>query len=118
MIHEYRLVAKVSAPHDRYELHVGTDVVTIEVTAEATDFLRVPADQPHATATADGQMLRAVCFGHRSVQTGDLRIDGDPNAARRVTRLLRTPIDVDSRHGAAHRDLAQFRHLARGRHGR
>jgi hypothetical protein len=42
-------------------------VVTIEVTAEATDFRRVPADLPHATATADGQTLRAVCFGQRSV---------------------------------------------------
>ena len=88
------------------------------MTAEATDFRRVPADQPHATATADGQMLRAVCFGHRSVQTGDLRIDADPNAARRVTRLLRTPIGVDSGHDAAHRDLAQLRHLASGRRGR
>jgi hypothetical protein len=64
---------------------------------------------PFASASAPSQV---------AVQTGDLRIDGDPNAARRVTRLLRTPIGVDSGHFAAHSDLAQFRHLAGGRHGR
>jgi hypothetical protein len=64
------------------------------------DFRRGPADQSHATVTADGQTLRAVCFGQRfvpdAVQSGDLRIDGDPNAARRVTRLLRTLICADN----------------------
>jgi len=40
VIHNIAWWQRFSAPHDRYELHVGTDVVTIEVTAEATDFRR------------------------------------------------------------------------------
>ena len=75
VIHEYRLVAKVFGPHDRYELHVVTDVVTIEVTAEATDFRRVPG----------GPVAR-----HRHRRR--------PDAAR---RLLRPPLRPDWR--PAHR---------------
>jgi DNA-binding HxlR family transcriptional regulator len=78
----------------RYELRVGADTFTVDATAGPARFRRGSADQPHATATTDPDTFRAVAFGQRpiteAVQSGDLRLDGDPEATSRLTGLLLT----------------------------
>jgi DNA-binding HxlR family transcriptional regulator len=76
----------------RYELRVGADVFTVDGTAGPARFRRGSADEPDATLTTDAGTFRAVVFGQRpiagAVASGDLRLDGDPGAARRLTGLL------------------------------
>ena len=53
---------------------------------------RGTADRPDATVTTDFDTLLAVCLGERSltdaVRAGDLSLDGDPDAAGRLSDLL------------------------------
>ena len=78
----------------RYELRVGTDVCTVDGTSGSVRLRRGTADQPEATATTDAGTLHAVALGQRpisdAVASGDLRLDGDPEAASRLTDLLLT----------------------------
>lgn len=78
----------------RYELRIGADTFTVDATADFAQFQRGTTDQPDATVTTDANTFRAVCFGQRSVsdaiESGDLRLDGDREATRRLTNLLLT----------------------------
>src|SRR6266536_2332178 len=78
----------------RYELRIGADTCTVDITADSVQFRRGTTDQPNATVTTDADTFRAVCFGQRSVsdaiESGDLRLDGDPEATSRLTNLLLT----------------------------
>lgn len=64
-----------------YELRIGTDSIVVEAASGSLRMRRGTADRPTGTLVTDGDTLRAVCFGQRSVddavQAGDLRIDGD-----------------------------------------
>ncbi len=76
----------------RYEIRIGADTVTVDGTSGAVRLRRGTASEPEATATTDAGTLRAVAFGQRpvpdAVASGDLRLDGDPDAASRLTGLL------------------------------
>ncbi len=76
----------------RYEIRVGADTVTVDGTSGAVRLRHGTADEPEATATTDAGTLRAVALGQRpisdAVASGDLRLDGDPEAASRLTDLL------------------------------
>jgi DNA-binding HxlR family transcriptional regulator len=76
----------------RYELRIGADTVTVDATAGPARFRRGTADQPDATVTTDPDTFRGVVLGQRpiadAVASGDLRLDGDPDAASRLTGLL------------------------------
>jgi DNA-binding HxlR family transcriptional regulator len=74
-----------------YELRIGTDSIVVEAASGSLRMRRGTADRPTGTLVTDGDTLRAVCFGQRSVddavQAGDLRIDGDQDG---LTGLLLT----------------------------
>jgi DNA-binding HxlR family transcriptional regulator len=76
----------------RYELHVGADVLTVDGTSGSVRVRRGTADRPHAALTTDADTLHAVTLGKRSiaetVESGDLRLDGDPQAISGLTGLL------------------------------
>lgn len=78
----------------RYELRVGTDTVTVDGTSGAVRLRHGTADEPEATATTDASTLHAVALGQRpmsdAVASGDLRLDGAPEAVSRLTGLLLT----------------------------
>ena len=76
----------------RYELRVGTDVFTVDGTSGSVRVRRGTADRPDAALTTDADTLPAVALGKRpiadAVETGDLRLDGDPQATGGLTSLL------------------------------
>ena len=76
----------------RYELRVGTDVFTVDGTSGSVRMRRGTADRPDAALTTDVDALHAVALGKRSiaegVESGDLRLDGDPQAISGLTGLL------------------------------
>ena len=78
----------------RYELRIGADTFTVDATAGPARFRRGAADQPDATVTTDADTFRAVVFGQRPIAdataSGDLRLDGGPDAASQLTGLLLT----------------------------
>ena len=53
---------------------------------------RGTADRPHAALTTNAGTLHAVALGHRpiadAVKSGDLRLDGDPQAISGLAGLL------------------------------
>jgi alkyl sulfatase BDS1-like metallo-beta-lactamase superfamily hydrolase len=76
----------------RYELRVGTDVFTVDGTSGSVRVRRGTADRPDAALTTDTDTLHAVALGKRpiaaAVESGDLRLDGDPQATGGLTGLL------------------------------
>jgi DNA-binding HxlR family transcriptional regulator len=76
----------------RYELRVGADVFTVDGTSGSVRMRRGTADRPDAALTTDADTLHAVTLGKRSiaetVESGDLRLDGDPQAISGLTGLL------------------------------
>ena len=76
----------------RYELRVGTDVFTVDGTSGSVRMRRGTADRPDAALTTDVDALHAVALGKRSIaetaESGDLRLDGDPQAISGLTGLL------------------------------
>ena len=76
----------------RYELRVDTDVFTVDGTAGSVRVRRGTADRPHGALTTDAGTLHAVALGHRpiadAVESGDLRLDGDPQAISGLAGLL------------------------------
>ena len=76
----------------RYELRVGTDVFTVDGTSGSVRMRRGTADRPDAALTTDVDALHAVALGKRSItetaESGDLRLDGDPQAFTGLTGLL------------------------------
>jgi DNA-binding HxlR family transcriptional regulator len=80
----------------RYELRVGSDVFTADGTSGTVRVRRGTADRPGATATTDADTLHALVLGKRTiaeaVESGDLRLDGDPQAITGLTGLLQALI--------------------------
>jgi hypothetical protein len=76
----------------RYELRVGTDVFTVDGTSGSVRVRRGTADRPDAALATDADTLHAVALGNRpiadTVESGDLRLDGDPQAISGLTSLL------------------------------
>jgi alkyl sulfatase BDS1-like metallo-beta-lactamase superfamily hydrolase len=76
----------------RYELRIGTDVFTVDGTSGSVRMRRGTADRPDAALTTDAGTLRAVTLGSRSiaetVESGDLRLDGDSGGISGLTGLL------------------------------
>jgi len=76
----------------RYELRGGTDVFTVDGASGSVRVRRGTADRPEAVLTTDGDTLHAVAFGNRPIaeaaESGDLRLDGDPQAISGLTGLL------------------------------
>ena len=76
----------------RYELRIGADTFAIDGSSGSVRIRRGTADQPDATAATDLGTFHAVVFGQRpaadAIASGDLRLDGDPDAADRLTDLL------------------------------
>lgn len=76
----------------RYELRIGADTFAIDGSSGSVRIRRGTADQPDATATTDLGTFHAVVFGQRpaadAIASGDLRLDGNPAAAGRLTDLL------------------------------
>ena len=77
-----------------YELRIGADTFAIDGSSGAVRIRRGTADQPDATAATDLGTFHAVVFGQRraadAVASGDLRLDGYPDAVGRLTDLLLT----------------------------
>jgi len=80
----------------RYELRVGADVFTVDGTSGSVRVRRGTADRPDAALTTDADTLHAVALGKRSiaetVESCDLRLDGDPQAISGLTSLLQALI--------------------------
>ena len=76
----------------RYELRVGPEVFTVDGTSGSVRVRRGTADRPEAALTTDADTLHAVALGKRpiadTVESGDLRLDGDPQAISGLTGLL------------------------------
>lgn len=76
----------------RYELRVGPEVFTVDGTSGSVRVRRGTADRPGAALTTDADTLHAVVLGKRpiadTVESGDLRLDGDPQAISGLTGLL------------------------------
>ena len=76
----------------RYELRVGPEVFTVDGTSGSVRVRRGTADRPGAALTTDADTLHAVALGKRpiadTVESGDLRLDGDPQAVSGLTGLL------------------------------
>ncbi|MBO0771633.1 MAG: transcriptional regulator [Actinobacteria bacterium] len=86
--------ADPAAVNGRYELRVGTDVVTVDGTSGSVRMRRGTADRPQAVLTTDPDTLHAVAGGVRPIAdaagSGDLRLDGDPPAIEGLTSLLQS----------------------------
>lgn len=80
----------------RYELRVGADVFTVDGTSGSVRVRRGTADRPDAALTTDADTLHAVALGSRpiadTVESGDLRLDGDRRAITGLTGLLQALI--------------------------
>jgi alkyl sulfatase BDS1-like metallo-beta-lactamase superfamily hydrolase len=80
----------------RYELRVGTDVFTVDGTSGSVRVRRGTADRPDAVLTTDADTLHTVVTGGRPVadlvESGDLRLDGDPQGISGLTSLLQALI--------------------------
>ena len=76
----------------RYELRIGSEVFTVDGTSGSVRVRRGTADRPDAALTTDADTLHAVALGNRpiadTVEPGDLRLDGDPQAISGLTSLL------------------------------
>jgi DNA-binding HxlR family transcriptional regulator len=76
----------------RYELRVGTDVFTVDGTSGSVRVRRGTADRPEAALATDADTLHAVAVGKRpiaeTIESGDLRLVGDPQAIAGLTGLL------------------------------
>ena len=88
----FQATANPAVVNGRYELRVGADVFTVDGTSGSVRVRRGTADRPDATLTTDPGTLHAVALGHRpiadAVESGDLRLDGDPQAISGLTSLL------------------------------
>jgi DNA-binding HxlR family transcriptional regulator len=88
--------ADPAVANGRYELRVGTEVFTVDGTSGSVRVRRGTADSPEATVTTDADTLHDVAVGMRpiaaAVESGDLRLDGDPKAVSGLTGLLQALI--------------------------
>jgi len=76
----------------RYELRVGADAFTVDGTSGSVRVRRGTADRPEAALATDADTLHAVAVGKRpiaeTIESGDLRLVGDPQAIAGLTGLL------------------------------
>jgi ubiquinone biosynthesis protein UbiJ len=88
--------ADPAAVNGRYELRIGADVFTVDGTSGSVRVRRGTADKPEATLTTDADTLHDVALGIRpltsTAESGDLRLDGDPQAIAGLTSLLQALI--------------------------
>lgn len=84
--------ANVPAVDEEYEFRVDEEVFTIHVADGAVTFHRGPAAHPVIVVNSDSEMF--VRIGARmtspfdAIVTGAVKIEGDPEAVHRCTRLL------------------------------
>jgi DNA-binding HxlR family transcriptional regulator len=87
-----RGMADPAAVNGQYELRIGNDVFTVDGTSGSVLVRRGTADRPEAILSTDADTLHAVTLGFRSIadaaQSGDLRLDGDPQAVSGITSVL------------------------------
>jgi len=87
-----RAAADPVVVNGRYELRVSTDVFTVDGTSGSVRVRRGTGDRPDATLTTDAGTLHAVALGNRPIadtaESGDLRLDGKPQAISGLTSLL------------------------------
>jgi DNA-binding HxlR family transcriptional regulator len=80
----------------RYELRIGSEVFTVDGTSGSVRVRRGTADRPDGVLTTDAETLHDVTLGKRpmaeTVESGDLRLDGDPQAIGGLTSLLQALI--------------------------
>jgi DNA-binding HxlR family transcriptional regulator len=92
--------ADPAAVNGRYELLIGTDVFTVDGASGTVRVRRGTADKPEATLTTDADTLHDVALGIRPIagaaESGDLRLDGDPQAITGLTSLLQALISPPS----------------------
>jgi DNA-binding HxlR family transcriptional regulator len=92
-----KATADPAVVNGRYELRIGSDVITVDGTSGSIQARRGTADRPEATVTTDADTLHDVTLGRRSVpaavEAGELRFDGDPRAIRGLTGLLQALIN-------------------------
>ncbi len=76
----------------RYELRIRADTFAIDGTSGSVRIRRGTADLPDATATIDPDAFFSLVLGQRpigdAIASGELRLDGSPDAAERLTDLL------------------------------
>jgi DNA-binding HxlR family transcriptional regulator len=81
-----------------YQFRVDADTYVAEVTDGSVQISRGNTGRPDATLTTDIDTLRAVCAARRTlastVRSGDLQLDGDRQATKRLTDLLLTPFSL------------------------
>ncbi|SHH25728.1 winged helix-turn-helix transcriptional regulator [Geodermatophilus nigrescens] len=82
----------------RIEDDAAPDRVTLIVDGGRLAAARGPAGEPDAVLAGPGAVLRPVAFGRRSLDdalaTGDLRLDGDAAAVRRLLGAVVPPLPV------------------------
>jgi len=76
----------------RYEIRVGAEVFTVDGTSGSVRIRRGTADAPEATLTTDADTLHDVTLGIRPISdaadSGDLRLEGDPQAIKGLTGVI------------------------------
>jgi alkyl sulfatase BDS1-like metallo-beta-lactamase superfamily hydrolase len=81
-----------------YDLRLGEDRFRIAVSGHAIEIARASADRTDATINTDPGTLFAVVSNARSLtdaqRAGDMRIDGDKTAVKRLLRLFPPPEPV------------------------
>ncbi|MEV6136790.1 winged helix-turn-helix transcriptional regulator [Nocardia sp. NPDC051990] len=90
--------ARADELHGTYEFRVDADTYVAEITDGSVQINRGSTARPDATLTINIDTLRAVCAGRRiladAVRSGDLHLDGDQQAATRLTDLLLAPFST------------------------
>lgn len=86
--------ADPAAVKGRYEFRIGADTFSVHAPDGIIEVQRGSTGQPDAILTADAEDLSAVFLGRRpvgdAIQSGDLRIDGDKEAASQLVSMLAT----------------------------
>jgi alkyl sulfatase BDS1-like metallo-beta-lactamase superfamily hydrolase len=79
----------------RFELRLGEDRFRAEVSDGRLDLERGAAERPDAVIETDPGTLAAVAFDGRpladAVRAGQMRVEGDKSALKRLVRLFPTP---------------------------
>jgi DNA-binding HxlR family transcriptional regulator len=85
----------------RYELVLGLERFTIEISLGRIDVARAPATEPAATVKTDRATLADLVFGHlpldKAKESGRVSIEGDERAVARLLTLFPLPTPAGSR---------------------
>lgn len=74
-----------------YELRLGEERFTVDVTPEGMDIGRGSARKPDAIIETDAATLRAVAFGDRKLAGAPIQLQGEPRLGRAFFRLFARP---------------------------